>query len=293
MRWRDRIRVHPAADMFPMMSQAELKELASDIGEHGLRSGVVFWTPESVENASARKWPEELYLLDGRNRLAAIELAVEDDEERDEVLRYALHIDPLGKGCASLLYSDVDPYAYVVSANIRRRHLTAEQKRDIVAELLRQKPERSDRATAKIANSNPNTVARVRKELEEDGEVSRSDTRVGADGVAQPATRASGPTPEQIHAVTAEKEQSARVMSGTAALGRANLQAVRATASDTMQNLLHLLRLDTAKTLDETIRTLGTAKTDIAAVPREKRIAAARGCLRALGLTDADLRPIG
>ena len=45
--------------------------------------------------------------------------------------------------------------------NIQRRHLTAEQKRDLIAKLLRANPERSDRATAKIAKVDNKTVAVV------------------------------------------------------------------------------------------------------------------------------------
>jgi len=61
-----------------------LQELARDISEHGLRDGIVLWTPESLAKARANRRPEELYLLDGRNRLAAIELAYADEEEREE-----------------------------------------------------------------------------------------------------------------------------------------------------------------------------------------------------------------
>ncbi|MFL5253142.1 MAG: hypothetical protein ACJ8AI_09645, partial [Rhodopila sp.] len=44
--WRDKIKVHPAADLFPMMSDAELDALANDIAEHGMHQGIVLWTPE-------------------------------------------------------------------------------------------------------------------------------------------------------------------------------------------------------------------------------------------------------
>src|SRR5437868_6910048 len=33
--WRDGLQVHPAADMFPMMSDAELDELSSNISRNG------------------------------------------------------------------------------------------------------------------------------------------------------------------------------------------------------------------------------------------------------------------
>jgi hypothetical protein len=159
--WKDIVKIHPAADMFPMMSQAELQELARDIGEHGLRSGVVFWTPESMANANGRKRPEELYLLDGRNRLAAIELAYEDDEERAEAMRDAIYIDPSQEGSATLLYSEVDPYAYVVSANIRRRHLTAEQKRELIRKLKELSPDLSIRVIAQATGASKSTVQRT------------------------------------------------------------------------------------------------------------------------------------
>ncbi|MGO8924849.1 MAG: hypothetical protein ACLQF4_18170, partial [Xanthobacteraceae bacterium] len=34
-RWRGVLPVHPAADLFPLMSEAELRELADDIGKQG------------------------------------------------------------------------------------------------------------------------------------------------------------------------------------------------------------------------------------------------------------------
>src|SRR4051794_27451846 len=164
--WRDRIEVHPVADMFPMMSDSEISELAADIRENGQRVGVILWTPERPEDVGPRKGPSKLYLLDGRNRLDAVERAYPDIEEKESAVDTALSFDPREGGTATLLYGDEDPYAAVVSANVRRRHLTSEQKREIVAELLKAHPERSDRATATIANVDHKTVAAVRSEAE-------------------------------------------------------------------------------------------------------------------------------
>src|SRR3954451_13772990 len=182
--WHDRIEVHPAADMFPMMSDSEISELASDIAENGQRVGVILWTPERPEDVGPRKGPKKLFLLDGRNRLEAIERAYDDAEDRDSAVDTALSFDSRVGGTATLLYGDEDPYAAVVSANIRRRHLTAAQKREIIAELLRQNSARSDRATAKIANVDHKTVANVRADAERYGEIPHSGERQEAGGNA-------------------------------------------------------------------------------------------------------------
>ena len=92
---------------------------------------------------------------------------------------------------------DSIPYAFVISANIHRRHLTAEQKRELIAKLIKATPEKSDRQIAETVKASPTTVGTVRAKMEAKGEVSKLDTRTDAKGVKQPATkpaRARGPT---------------------------------------------------------------------------------------------------
>ncbi len=55
--WRAHPKVHPAADLFPLMLESELKELADDIKQNGLQQPVVIWRDQ---------------LIDGRNRLDAM-----------------------------------------------------------------------------------------------------------------------------------------------------------------------------------------------------------------------------
>ena len=43
MSWRDKYKVHPAANVFPMMSDKELDDVAEDIKANGLRSKVSFF----------------------------------------------------------------------------------------------------------------------------------------------------------------------------------------------------------------------------------------------------------
>lgn len=62
--WRDHLRVHPAANLFPPMSESELRELGEDIKKNGLLEPPVFYRDPELG----------IYVLDGRNRLDACEL---------------------------------------------------------------------------------------------------------------------------------------------------------------------------------------------------------------------------
>src|SRR5262245_44713667 len=86
-----------------------------------------------------------------------------------------------------------DPIAYVISANVRRRHLTREQKHDLIEKLLKAVPEKSARQIAAIVKASPTPDGADRAKLQEAGMVSKLDTRIGSDGVAQPATKPTKP----------------------------------------------------------------------------------------------------
>src|SRR5258708_6884226 len=43
---KDGIKIHPAADLFPMMSDEELDALGKDIKDNTLQNSVTLWTPE-------------------------------------------------------------------------------------------------------------------------------------------------------------------------------------------------------------------------------------------------------
>jgi hypothetical protein len=144
-RWRDVLPVHPAADLFPLMSESELRELGEDIKKNGLRSPITVYNGE---------------LLDGRNRLDAMVLAGIEIEIRlphkGTLSFHRLDIDGIyAQQGVSELPPCTDPYAYVLSANIHRRHLTADQKRELIEKLLKVKPNASDRTIA-----NPKSITR-------------------------------------------------------------------------------------------------------------------------------------
>jgi len=63
--WRDVLPIHPAAELFPLMSPDELKALGEDIHKkNGLLMPVTVWKAQ-------KHFPPQL--LDGRNRLDAME----------------------------------------------------------------------------------------------------------------------------------------------------------------------------------------------------------------------------
>jgi ParB-like chromosome segregation protein Spo0J len=170
--WRDVLPVHPAAEIFPRMGDDELRALAEDIKQHGLKVPVIFFKGSNGE----------ISLLDGISRLDAMELAgiapVEDGN--------------LAAGLKHLLASDKDgnPFELVASLNAHRRHLTAEQKRDLIAALLKATPEKSNRQIAETVKADHKTVGLVRTGMEGRGEIPHVEIRTDTKGRKQPAKAA-------------------------------------------------------------------------------------------------------
>jgi hypothetical protein len=90
---------HPAAELFPMMTTDELLLLTDDIAENGLREPIVTLDGK---------------VLDGRNRLQACGNA---------------KVEP-----RFVVYDGAEPFNYVVSVNLHRRHLTQSQIAAIAAD---------------------------------------------------------------------------------------------------------------------------------------------------------------
>jgi hypothetical protein len=251
--WRSVIKVHPAADAFPMMSQDELRVLGEDIKANGLTSPITLWCPQEGYGycSGSQRYVIDgpFLLLDGRNRLDAMELvgipvvlpkysqtiidalaAGCSDEELEEFkkdnpdwteqettdfmgpasaeklqhykdarkfdyenIRYKLlfeKITPAPKHRAPKSYdvSD-DPVAFVISANIHRRHLSTEDRKRIAVVLLKANPQRSNRAIADEVQLDDKTVAQVRKDGEARSEIPHVETRSDSKGRAQPAAK--------------------------------------------------------------------------------------------------------
>ncbi|WFT88028.1 ParB N-terminal domain-containing protein [Rhizobium leguminosarum] len=175
--WRNFIRVHPAADLFPMMSEPELRELGEDIKRNGMRLPIYMWTPDK----NSRNYE----LVDGRNRLTAMELVGIRVLGANGLNDRQIHPFKI------LWYhgEELDPWAFVVSANVHRRHLSQAQKRDLVAKLLKATPEKSNRQIAATVGVNHKTVAVVRQEREARGEIPHVVTITDTRGRQQPVDR--------------------------------------------------------------------------------------------------------
>lgn len=97
------LQAHPVADLFPLMSEAEYGDLLADIRTHGLREAV--WIHRDGR------------LIDGRNRHRAC--------------------TELGLPVAQRTYegADGDLVAFVVSLNLKRRHLNESQRAMVAARI--------------------------------------------------------------------------------------------------------------------------------------------------------------
>jgi ParB-like chromosome segregation protein Spo0J len=153
---------HRAARLFPLMGADELAALAEDIRQHGQRDPITLYRAE---------------VLDGRNRKKACERA-------GVTPRYVL-LTHLPDGCS--------PTDYVLSRNLHRRHLTPEQRRGVIAAVLKEDPKKSNRRVADQVQVDDKTVASVRRELEATAEIPQSDRTRGKDGRERPARKAKAP----------------------------------------------------------------------------------------------------
>jgi hypothetical protein len=162
------VKFHPLADLFPLMEGEEFDALVADIKANGLREPIVLYEDK---------------ILDGRNRYRACLAA--------KVEPHFMHPLVRPKNRNKELAVIDDPVAYVISKNIHRRHLTAKERRVLIAKLIAAQPEKSDRQIAKQVKADHKTVAKARKEAEDVGKLPHVDKRTDTKGRKQPAKKKS------------------------------------------------------------------------------------------------------
>jgi ParB-like chromosome segregation protein Spo0J len=91
---------------------------------------------------------------------------------------------------------DAAALAFVCAANGPRRHLTQEQKREVVGNILKQDPKLADRQIARMVGASPTTVGTVRSELEATDQIGQLKKRVGKDGKERKAKQPRKPKVE-------------------------------------------------------------------------------------------------
>jgi len=148
LRRKSALEFHPLADLFPLLEGQDFAELVDDIREHGLHEPIVVYEDK---------------ILDGRNRYRAC---------------LAAGIDP-----TFTAYTGDDPVAYVVSLNLRRRHLDESQRAMVAAKV----------ATLKLGDNQHSEGSSI--------EGASRLLNVGHASVERAKTVQRAGTPELIHAV--------------------------------------------------------------------------------------------
>ena len=170
------LKPHPIAERYPLLGGTDFDEFKANIETNGQRVVIVLF---------------EGKILDGRNRYRACQ----------ELGIVPLTTEFKGTYQEASVYSDV--------LNLHRRHLTREQKREVIAFKLKENPDRSDRAVADEVKASPSTVASVRRKASgvQLGHPEK-ETRVGRDGKRQKSSKANSKQMPIVQEVNEEKQTS-------------------------------------------------------------------------------------
>ena len=142
--------------VMPPLTDDEFDALLLDISENGITVPVVY--------------DQHGRLIDGHHR---VEIARRLRIDVPQVVREVAN----AQEARSIAYA----------LNLHRRHLSREQKRDLLAASIKADPHLSDRQHAERAGTSPTTAGAVRAALEESEQLSKLDSRTGADGRTRPA----------------------------------------------------------------------------------------------------------
>lgn len=177
---------HPLANIFPLMAADEYVALKSDIRQYGLREAI---------------WILDGQILDGRNRFKACQ---------------EVGVTPVLKE-----YEGDDPAAFVVSLNLKRRHLSESQRAMVAAKLETLKQGRPNKdanlhdssvsrsEAASLLNVSPRSVATAKK-VEEQAEPELVEAVANGQVSVSAAAMATALPREEQQAIMAEIEQGGK-----------------------------------------------------------------------------------
>lgn len=142
--------------VMPNLSAEEYAELKADIRERGVMIPIEF--------------DESGNVLDGHHRLQICnELGITD---YPKIVRTGM--------------TEQEKITHARKLNMARRHLTQEQKRELIREQLKETPEKSDRQIAESLGVHHTTVSTQRAKLEDSNELAKLATSKGSDGKEYP-----------------------------------------------------------------------------------------------------------
>jgi DNA modification methylase len=166
------VKYTPVLDL-PPLPHDQFVALREDIAARGVL------VPILVDGSGARR-----KIIDGANRKAIA--------------------DELGRDCPEVVrggLTEGEKRTLARALNLARRQLSAEQRRQLIADQLLETPDRSNRWVAKQLGASHPTVAAVRAELEATGKLFQFARTVGRDGKRRPAHR----PPPYVHRTPAER----------------------------------------------------------------------------------------
>ena len=168
--------------VMPELTPEEYAELKADIAERGVMIPIEY---DELGN-----------VLDGYHRLKICEeLGIKD---YPRVIRAGM--------------TEAEKLTHARKLNIARRHLTSEQKRELIREQLKETPEKSNVQIAKALGVTDKTVATQREYLETTSEIPMFDKTVGADGKKRPRNKKRNKRPKQPVSVFNPTKREERAM---------------------------------------------------------------------------------
>lgn len=154
--------------VMPDLTAEEYAELKSDIAARGVMVPIEF--------------DEHGNVLDGHHRLRVCsELGI---KEYPKVIRAGM--------------TEAEKRTHARKLNMARRQLNREQKQALTREQLKETPEKSDRQIAAELGVSQPTVSAQRKKMEENGELIKVISSVGADGKTRPRQVERKPAPKPV-----------------------------------------------------------------------------------------------